>query len=149
METAAHSAKRALLARLAVLAGAIALGLALQHVVSAQLERIQTRSQTDLLGARAELASLLEVAGVSVFGLTGALGVMIAVACRRSLALLEFPPPGLLSWGSRRVIATGERARRAAVLGIALGVTLALTSAAGSGLLWYMARILRACRAGV
>lgn len=149
METAAHSPRRALLARLTVLAGAIALGLVLQHLVSAQLERIQTRSQTDLLGARAELASLFEVASVSVFGLTGALGVMIVIACRRSLALLEFPPPGLLSWGSRRVIATGERARHAAVLGIALGVTLVLASAAGGGLLWYMARILRVCRAGV
>lgn len=143
------SPRRALLARLGLVAVAVVAGLALQSLLSAQLAGIDARAKTDLLGARAELARIFEIASVAVFGLTGALGVVIVLACRRSLALLEFPPPGAFSWGSGRAVLTGPRARNAAWVGIALGVALALASAAGGGLLWYMAQVLRACRAGV
>jgi hypothetical protein len=142
-------ALRALLVRLAIVAAAIAAGLALQHVLSARLARIDALARTDLLAARAELARIFEIASVAVFGLTGTIGVMIVLSCRRSLALQQFPPPGRWSWGSARAVVTGPRARSLARVGIVLGVTLVLASAAGGGLMWYMAAVLRACRAGV
>ena len=147
--TPAGSALRALLVRLAIVASAIAAGLALQHVLSARLASIDALAKTDLLAARAELARIFEIASVAVFGLTGAVGVMIVLSCRRSLALQQFPPPGRWSWGSARAVVTGPRARSLARVGMALGVTLVLASAAGGGLMWYMAQVLRACRAGV
>ena len=140
--------RRSLVARLVVLAGAIAIGLVLQHLLTAYLERIQTLSRTNLLEARAALARVFEVAGVAVFGLTGGLGVGILLSCRRSLALEQFPPPGVWSWGSRRVV-TGPPARDLARIGMGLGITLVLASAAAGGLMWYIAAVLRACRAGV
>lgn len=142
-------ARSALYVRLAVVACAVAAGLALQHVLAARLASIDALAKTDLLAARAQLALIFEVASVSVFGATGAVGVMIAFACRRSLALQQFPPPGRWSWGSAPGVVTGSRAQRLARIGIALGATLVLASAAGGGLLWYMAAVLRACRAGV
>lgn len=141
--------RRALLARLAALAVAIAGGLALQHVLAARLAEIDALSKTDMLAARAELARIFQIASVSVFGLTGALGVVVVLASRRASALQQFPPPGRLSWGSARPVVTGPRAVTCARIGIALGVTLVLASAAGGGLMWYMAAVLRACRAGV
>jgi hypothetical protein len=144
-----RDARRALLVRLAGVAAAIALGLVLQRWLTERLADIDALAKTDLLAARAELASICELGSVSVFGLTGAVGVMIVLSCRRSLALQQFPPPGRWSWGSARAVVTGPRARNLAHVGIALGVTLVLASAAGGGLLWYMARVLRACRAGV
>ncbi|MFI5316474.1 MAG: hypothetical protein ACHQ6T_12295 [Myxococcota bacterium] len=146
--TSAAPARRGLLTRLGVLAGAVAVGVALQRLLAAHLQSIQDLSRTDMLAARAELARLFELASVCVFGLTGALGVGIVLSSRRSLALLQFPPPGAWSWGSRRVV-TGLPARKMALAGVGLGVTLVLASAAGGGLLWYMATVLRACRAGV
>jgi hypothetical protein len=145
----AGSLRRALLVRVAVLGAAVALGLALQHALAQRLTRIDALAKTDLIAARAELARICEVASVSVFGLTGAVGVMVVFACRRSLALNQFPPPGSWSWGRARAVVTGPRARTLAHFGLALGVTLVAASAAGGGLLWYMARVLRACRAGV
>jgi hypothetical protein len=142
-------ARRALLARLAALVVAVGLGLVLQNVLTARLASIDALAKTDLLAARAQLARVFEIAGVCVFGLTGAIGVMVISSSRRSLALEQFPPPGRWSWGSRRAVLTGKRARTFAQVGIGLGVTLVLASAAGGGLLWYMAAVLRACRAGV
>jgi hypothetical protein len=138
--------RRSLLARLALLALAVALGLALQHWLTGRLAAIDARSRTDLLGARAELASLLEIASVSVFGMTGAVGVMVILASRRSLQVGVFPAPGVWSWGSRTV--TGPLARKGAIAAIFLGVTLIAASAAGGGLTWYMAKVVRSCRAG-
>jgi hypothetical protein len=142
------SLRRSLAVRLAVLALAVAVGLALQHVLSEYLERIQTLSQTNMLEARAALARVFELAAVAVFGLTGMIGVLVTLSSRRSLALERFPAPGPLSWGTRRVF-TGPPARKLARVGIGLGITLVLASAAGAGLMWYMAAVLRACRAGV
>jgi hypothetical protein len=140
--------RRALVLRLVVLAAAIGAGLVLQHLLSRRLEELDTLARTDVLRARAELATLLQVIAVLVFGLTGALGVSLVVSCRRAVAAERFPPPGLWSWGARRVV-SGPAARRLAQLGLALGVLLFAASAAGGGLLWYMAAVVRACRAGV
>ncbi|MGH9888942.1 MAG: hypothetical protein ACREBE_25640, partial [bacterium] len=92
-----------LLRRVLVLAAAVALGLALQRVLQARLEGIVELSHADMLAARAELAHLCQLVGTAVFGLTGALGVAFAWSCRRPSEALQFPPPGLLSMGGRRV----------------------------------------------
>ena len=140
--------RRALLVRLGVLAGAICLGLVLQHLLALRLEELDALARTDVLRARAELATLMQVIAVLVFGLTAALGVSLVVSCRRAVAEERFPPPGVWSWGARRVV-SGAAARRLARLGVALGALLFAASAAGGGLLWYMAAVVRACRAGV
>jgi len=85
---------------------------------------------------------------VAVFGLTAAVGVGVVAACRRAAALEIFPPPGIWSWGTRRVV-TGPAARRFARVGIGLGAVLVAASLAGGGLLWYAGAVVRACRAGV
>jgi hypothetical protein len=139
---------RALLLRLVVLAGAVGVGLWLQRVLMLRLEALDELAKTDVLRARAELATLLQVLAVLVFGLTAALGASIAVSCRRAIAEERFPPPGVWSWGSRRVM-TGPAARRMAQIGVGLGAAIFAASAAGGGLLWYMAVVVRACRAGV
>jgi hypothetical protein len=43
-----------------------------------------------------QLASILEIAAVAVFGMTGALGAAFVQLARRSLALGVFPAPGAL-----------------------------------------------------
>jgi hypothetical protein len=116
--------------RLAVLVAAIAVGLLLQHLLALRLAALDDLARTDLLRARAELASLMQGIAVLVFGLTGGLGVGIVLS-------------------SRRRVVTAPAARRLAQIGIALGVLLVAASAAGGGLLWYMAAVVRACRAGV
>jgi hypothetical protein len=141
--------RRALAGRLVVLAAAVAAGLALQHVLAERLASIDALSKRDMLAARAELAQLFQIASVSVFGLTGALGVTIVLASRKAVALQQFPPPGRLSWGGARAIVSGPRAVTLARVGMGLGATLVVASAAGGGLMWYMALVLRACRAGV
>jgi hypothetical protein len=148
-DASAHPAPtRGVLARVAILAAAVTAGLVLHAVLAARLDAIQALSQTDLLAARASLAQILEVTAVGLFGATGALGVAIVLACRKSLALLHTPAPGRLSWGARKAV-TGPPARRRARIGMALGIALVLASAAAGGLTWYMAVVLRACRAGV
>jgi len=140
---------RSLALRLAVLGLAVALGLGLERLLAARLEELDAlghRSYADLLLARAQLATLLQQVAVGVFGLTAALGVGVIAACRRSLALELFPPPGSWSWGGRRKVA-GRQAVLAARIGLGLGVALVLASAAGGGLLWYVAAVVRACRA--
>ena len=141
-------ARRDLWLRALVLAGAIALGLALQQVLARRLEELDALAKTDLLRARAELATLLKGIAVALFGLTGAVGAGVIASSRRALALGQFPAPGRWSWGARRVV-SGVAAQRFARVGIGLGVLLIAASAAGGGLLWYMASVVAACRAGV
>src|SRR5262245_4502723 len=135
--------------RLAVMAGAVALGLLAQHWLSAYLWEIEELSQTDLLAARASLARVLEVASVVVFGLTGSIGVTLFRSMRRSLALERFPVSDLWSFGSRRQPSIGPQARSWARAGMALAIALILASCAGGALGWYIAAVLRACRTGV
>jgi len=139
-------ALRPLALRLLVLAAAVALGLALQRVLQARFESIVELSQRDMLAARAELAHLFQIVGTAVFGLTGALGVAFAVSCRRPMEARQFPPPGLLSLGARR-ITTGPRAQTLTRIGLGLGIALLAASLAAGAMIWYMAAVLLACRA--
>ena len=89
---------RSWLPRALVLIAAVAIGLALQSLVASHLGAIQRRADSDLLGARAELAFVLQVVAVGLFGSIAALGVWMTVASRRALVLRRFPPPG--AWAS-------------------------------------------------
>jgi len=144
----AENAKSVVRSRLLVLAGAVAIGLVLQQVLSARLEAIVEHSHRDLLAARAELAGLLRAFGLPVFGLTAALGAAMTWACRHPSRAQRFPPPGLLSFGARSVV-TGPLAPTLTRVGLALGALLVSASLAGAGLVWYMAAVLLACRAGL
>lgn len=133
--------------RLLALAGAGALGLALQQTLAARLASIQALAETDVLAARRELAIVFRVAAAALVAGVGGLGLAIAWSCRRALAEGRFPPTGALAFGPRRV-ATGLRAQRLARTGLVLGALLFVCSAAAAGLLWWMARALLLCRAG-
>ncbi len=135
--------------RVGAVVAAVVLGLVAHYLLTAHLLRIQELSQTDLLQARAALARVLEVASVVVFGLTGSIGVSLLVSMRKSLAQQRFPASDLWSWGSRRQAVTGPRSRALARFGMALAIALILASCAGGALTWYVASVLRACRAGV
>ena len=137
---------RLLVPRLAALALAVALGLILQRVVAARLQEIQALASQDVIRARAELAALLRVGGALLFGFIAATGLAIVASARRALATGQFPPPGIWSWGTRRVT-TGPRARTLARTSLVLGAMLVACSAAGGGLVWYVASVLLACRA--
>jgi hypothetical protein len=142
------TSRRAAAARAAVLVGAAVVGWGLARGVAARVEDIQSVAQHDLIAARAELARLLQRCAVAGLGATALFGAAIAHAGWRSLALSQFPPPGVWAWGAPR-IATGPSAHRLARTGLVLGILLLLLSAAAAGLLWYMAEVLLACRAGV
>jgi hypothetical protein len=115
---------RSLLARrFLVLALAVGLGLALQHLLSLRLERIAVLAESDVLAARAELALVIRVVGTLVLGLTGGLGVAIALQ-------------------SRRMRDARER------FGVGLGAALFALSGVALAMFWYVAAVLAACRAG-
>jgi hypothetical protein len=141
------SPRRLLTGRVLVLTASVVVGLCVQRWLVARVGTIQDLAATDVGAARRELASLMQVAAISLFGSVGGLGVAVVAASRRARADERFPPSGWLSWGSAREIATGPRARRLAGVAMALGVLLVATSAAGAGLLWWMARALLLCRA--
>jgi len=143
------SARRALAGRVLVIAGAIALGLVLQQLLAARLGAIAERAETDVLAARQDLALVFRIAAIALAAGIGGLGVAIVLSSRRALAEGRFPPSGGLAWGGARVPLTGPPAQRLARIGFALGVALALCSLAAGGLLWWMARTLLLCRAGV
>ena len=149
--TASHpqpaGSRRALWIRLAAIAGAVALGLALQQVLGARLAEIDALAQSDVIRARAELAGILRVVAVGLFGLTAGLGVAMLLSGRRALAEGSFPPSGAWSFGALRQT-TGPRALRLARASIAAAIALILCSIAGGALTWYMASVLLACRAG-
>jgi hypothetical protein len=134
------------IARLAVIAGAIALGLWLQGLVGARLAQIQLLADEDLFRAREELAGVLRLGGALVFGFTCATGIAIACSSHAALRAQRFPPPGIWGWGSARVV-TGPQAALLARVMLGLGLVLALLSLAGGGLLWFVAAELLACRA--
>ncbi len=130
MRTPAPETQRlrgALGGRLLVLAVAVALGLVLQKLLRERLDSIGLHSQRDMIAARAELAVLIRAVGLSVFGLTAALGAAIAASCRSPRSAERFP----------------------AGVGLALGLLLLAASLAGAGFVWYVGALLLACRAGV
>jgi hypothetical protein len=130
----------------ATLALAVGLGLPLQHVLQIRLGQIQALASHDVLRARAELAGMLHAVAIGVFGFTGALGIALFMANRRAHREERFPPSGVWSWHSQRVV-TGPRARTLARAAMALASLLVLLSIAGAGLTWYVASVLLACRA--
>jgi hypothetical protein len=138
---------RLLRRRLLVLAVAVALGMALHLVAAERLQEIATLAERDPMTARAELAAILHVVAVGLFGLTGTIGLVLGVACRRAVALDRFPPPGAWGLGDARVW-TGPAARRIAMVMGALALLLVLCSVAGAAITWVMAERLLACRAG-
>lgn len=131
---------------LATLALALTLGLALQHVVQGRLAAIQSLASHDVIRARSELAGMLHVVAIGVFGTTGALGILLFVASRHALREERFPPSGRWSWAATRVV-TGPQARTLARTAMALALALVVLSAAGGALTWYVAGVLLACRA--
>ncbi len=137
---------RSLAARLGVLAGAAALGLVLQAVLTARLETIAALADSDVLAARRDLAFLMRVIALPVLALTAGLGVAIAHSCRRALAEGRFPPTGGRAWGRTAQVMTGSHALRVARLGIGLGAALFVCSVAAGGLLWWMTYVLLLCR---
>lgn len=130
----------------ATLALAVALGLALQHVLQTRLAGIQALADQDVIRARIELAGMLHVVAIGVFGTTGALGILLFIAGRHAHREGRFPPSGRWSWTSTRVV-TGARARTLARVGMGLALAIALLSLAGGALTWYVASVLLACRA--
>jgi len=138
--------RRRLAARALVLLASVAVGLLLARVLAIRLDAIRALAQVDVIAARAELAFLLHLLAVGVFGSTALLGVALALASRRAMRLAVFPPPGVVRWRSARVV-TGPRARPLALLSLALAIALMLASLAGGGLTWYMAGRLLACKA--
>jgi hypothetical protein len=134
------------LVRGVVLAGAIALGLWLNGEVGAYLATIQERAQTDVLGARAELARVFRWLAVGLFGGVALLGLHLLATARRALRAGQYPPPGAWSFGATRHW-QGEPARRVARIMTGLSVALVLLACAGGGLSWYVASVLLACRA--
>lgn len=131
--------------RLLLIAGAVVIGLLLQQVLSARMEAILAHAEHDKVAARAELAALIRGTITGACGLTAALGVWIAGACRAPSAATVFPPPGLLSIAARPV--TGPRARSLTRVGFWLGCTLIVASLAAIALAWYAGAVLLACRA--
>jgi hypothetical protein len=144
VQTAGRS--RAWLRPLATLALAVALGLALQQVVQSRLDAIQSLAAQDVIRARRELAWMLQLVAVGVFGMTGALGILLCIASRQAHREQRFPPSGRWSWRSTQVV-TGPRARVLARTGIVLALALVALSIAGGALTWYAASVLLACRA--
>jgi hypothetical protein len=134
-------------ARILVLTAAVVLGLCVQQWLAARLGVIQDLATTDIFAARRDLAFLLQIAAVSLAGIVGGLGIAILAASRRAIATERFPPTGWLGWGSAREVVTGPRARRLARASMVLGALLVVCSAAGAGLMWWMARALLLCRA--
>jgi len=134
--------------RILILAGAVSLGLILQHLLALRLDQIVQLSKTDVLEARAQLAVLIRGVASVVFGMTGGLGVLIASSCRAWPTLDRYPPPGILAVGARRIV-TGPRAKTLARVSLHLGVALLALSLAGFAIAWYVGGVLLACRAGV
>ena len=128
------------------LAVAVALGLALQHLLQTRLDEIHDLATRDVIRARAELAGIFRIVAVGVFGSIAALGLSLFAASRRAFRDERFPPSGGWSWGSARIV-TGPPARALARALTVLSVALVLLSIAAGALTWYMASVLLACRA--
>ncbi len=140
--------KRAAATRVGIVVAAVAIGLVLNHVLQRHLATLQTLAQTDPIAARAQLALEMRIGGLALFAVTAALGLSIVLASRRTLQILEFPPPGIWSWGAARRV-SGPAARPLGWVGIALGAALVVCSVAGGALSWEMGTRLLACRAGL
>lgn len=143
------AASRSVLWRaVALLAGALILGLLANRLVQDHLAALEALAVTDPITARRQLATEFRIGGIGLFLLTGSLGGSLIAAARRAHRDERFPPAGMWSWGARRIL-TGAAARQAAVAGVILGGALLVTSLAGAALSWEIGTRLLACRAGV
>jgi hypothetical protein len=142
------AARLAVRRQLALLGGAVVVGLGLNHFVQIHLATLQVLAATDPIAARARFAAEIRVGGLGLFALTGLLGVAIIAAARRGIRELRFPPPGVWSWGGARTV-TGAAVRPIALVVAILGALLIVCSLAGAALSWEMGTRLLACRAGV
>jgi hypothetical protein len=132
--------------RLVALAGAVAIGLVLQHVLRRHLTTLQALSAIDPFGARARFAAELRFGGLGLFALTTVVGVSVISTSLRGFRLAHFPPPGMWASGHDRPV-IGPAARRVACAGLVLGLLLVACSIAGAAVTWQMAERLLACRA--
>ncbi len=124
----------------------LALGAVSYVAMAHYLESLQTLALHDKLAARAKLATLVRAMALTIFPLTGGIGLAIANTCRRSFAIDRFPPPGSRVFQTSRSF-TGIAARRVAFAMLVLGIALVLCSVAAAALSWVMADRLLACRA--
>ena len=129
-----------------MLLSSAAVGLLLARVLAIRLDAIRALAEVDVIAARAQLAFVLELVAVGVFGSIAVLGVALGVASWRAMRLEIFPPPGVWTWRGSRIV-TGPRARPLALVSLALAIALTLASLAGGGVTWYMAERLLACKA--
>ena len=133
--------------RLLLIGVALALGGVAFAVMTEYMASLQALARTDVLAARAKLATLFRAMALGLFPLTGAIGVFLAGACRRSFAIDRFPPPGSGAfWQGGRTF-TGPAARRVATAMLVLSILLVVCSIAGGALSWWIADRLLACRA--
>jgi hypothetical protein len=131
-----------------MVAGAVMIGLGLNHVTQGHLATLEVLAAVDPIAARRQLAIEIRLGGLGLFALLCGLGVSLVPASLRAAREERFPPRGLWGWGATRIM-TGPAARRAANVGVVLGVFLAACSIAGGWLSWEMGARLLACRAGV
>lgn len=131
-----------------MLAGAVVVGLLLNHFFRDHLAAYRALAAADPIAARHQLASEIRIGGLGLFLLTGALGASLIAAARRAHRDERFPPEGMWGWGAQRIL-TGAPARRAAGAGLVLGATLLACSLAGAALSWELGTSLLACRAGM
>jgi len=140
--------RRAVWLRVGVFAGAVLLGLVLNHFVQRHLETLQALAVDDPIAARRQLAWEIRIGGLGLFAVVFALGVSLIPAALRAAREERFPPPGMWSVGAARVT-TGPAARIAAFVVAVLGALLIVCATAGGWLSWEMGTRLIACRAGV
>jgi len=133
---------------IAMLAAAVAIGLAANHAMRVHLGTLEKLAATDQIAARAALAAELRFGGLAIFASVCALGASLVVASLRSMRDERFPPAGVWGFSATRII-TGPAARRAAQVGLLLAGALIACSLAGAWLSWEMGTRLLACRAGV
>lgn len=140
--------RRAVWLRIGLFGGAAVFGLVLNHFVQHHLATLQAFAASDPIAARRQLAWEIRIGGLCVFGVVVALGAAIVPMALRAARAERFPPPGMWSIGTTRVV-TGPAARAASRIVAVLGALLIVCAAAGGWLSWEMGTRLIACRAGV
>lgn len=133
---------------LLVMAGALLAGLVLNQLGQHHLAFLEAWAASDPIGARHRLAWEIRIGGLGIFTTIFALGCAFVATAMRALRTDRFPPPGVFSIGTVRVV-TGPAARFAAAVVVVLAVLLMACAGLGGWLSWEMGARLIACRAGV
>ena len=132
--------------RVALLAGAIAMGVWLNQEVAAYLASLQALAKDHPMEARAALARVFRWIAIGLFGGIALLGVHLLATCRRALRIAQFPPPGAWGFGAARTWQAEPARRIARFMGV-VSLALVLASTAGASVAWHIASVLLACRA--